>query len=307
MKRFEFNYSDKFSCINKECKHNCCIGWDIKIDKKSLDKYKGLKTTDQRFNDSSFNKNFFSMKNGRCPFLDSDNLCHIIKNYGEKSLCTTCKTHPRFKSFFTGVTETGLGLYCEHACKIILSQKEKMKLVLVKDDNKPNAFTKHEKTVLSFRKKVINILQNRKLSIKDRISLLLMLAQIDLNKKSFFDWINAFCDLEKLQINDFSFDNLKTHSSFSPIINGFDLEYEQLLCYLSFRHLSRAIDSLDLRVRLAFVILSFYVINQIFYYSLDKSLETLVEACRFYSSEIETNDDNIYALIDHIEGLVSFI
>ncbi|MBE5737966.1 MAG: hypothetical protein E7348_06145 [Clostridiales bacterium] len=307
MKRFEFNYSDKFSCINKDCKHNCCIGWDIKIDKKSLDKYNGLKTTDQRFNDNSFNQNFFSMKNGRCPFLDGDNLCHIIKNYGEKSLCTTCKTHPRFKSFFTNVTETGLGLYCEYACKIILSQKEKMKLVLVKDDNKPSAFTKHEKTVLSFRKKVINILQNRKLPIKDRISLLQSLAQIDLNKKSFSDWINAFCDLEKLQINEFSFEKLKIQSSFAPIVSGFDLEYEQLLCYLAFRHLSRAIDSLDLRVRLAFVILSFYIINQIFYYSLDKSLKTLVEACRFYSSEIETNDDNIYSLIDHIEGLVSFI
>ena len=307
MKRFEFNYSNKFSCINKECKHNCCIGWDIKIDKNSLDRYKGLKTTDQRFSDSSFNKNFFNMKDGRCPFLDGDNLCHIIKNYGEKSLCTTCKTHPRFKSFFTGLTETGLGLYCEHACKIILSQKEKMKLVLVKGDNKPNAFTKHEKTVLSFRKKVINILQNRKLSITDRIALLQSLTQIDLNKNSFSDWINAFCDLEKLQINEFSFEELKKQSSFAPIVSDMDKEYEQLLCYLAFRHLSRAIDSLDLRVRLAFVILSFYVINQIFYYSLDKSLETLVEACRFYSSEIETNDDNIYALIDHIEGLVTFI
>ena len=112
MKQYEFNYNKKFTCIADKCKHNCCIGWQIDIDKKSLSHYETLKDKDNRFNDNCFLGQSFNLnENLRCPFLDGDNLCHIIKNYGEKSLCKTCKTHPRFKNFFSGVTETGLGLY----------------------------------------------------------------------------------------------------------------------------------------------------------------------------------------------------
>lgn len=307
MKHFEFNYLKKFSCIADACKHNCCIGWEIKIDKRSLDKYNSLKGLDDRFTDTAFNGNLFNLKNSRCPFLDGDNLCHIIKNYSEKVLCTTCKTHPRFKSFFTGITETGLGLYCEHACKIILTNKTKMRPVLVKDDKKEKALTKFEKQVLSFRKKAVSICQNRKLAINERLELLNQLSNINLDKKSYLDWINTYLDLEKLEINDYSFEKLKNEKGFYEIAGGFELEYENLLSYLCFRHLSRAIDKLDLRIRLAFVILSFKMINQIFSLQDKKDLSSLIESTRFYSSEIETSDDNIFTLLDKIESLITYL
>lgn len=307
MKHFEFNYLKKFSCIAGACKHNCCIGWEIKIDKRSLDKYQSLKGLDDRFSDNAFNGNLFNLKNSRCPFLDSDNLCHIIKNYGEKWLCTTCKTHPRFKSFFSGITETGLGLYCEHASKIILSNKQKMRLVLVKDDKKDKPLTKFEKQVLSFRKKAVSICQNRKLAINERLELLTQLSNVNLDKKSYLDWINTYLGLEKLEINDYSFEKLKNEKDFYEIAGGFELEYENLLSYLCFRHLSRAIDKLDLRIRLAFVILSFKMINQIFSLQDKKDFPSLVESARFYSSEIETSNDNIFTLLDKIESLISYL
>ncbi len=307
MKHFEFNYLKKFSCIGSSCKHNCCIGWEIKIDKRSLDKYNSLKGFDNRFNDNAFNNNLFNLKNARCPFLDSDNLCHIIKNYGDKGLCTTCKTHPRFKSFFTGITETGLGLYCEHASKIILSSKTKMRPVLVKDDKKDKPLTKFEKQVLAFRKKAITICQNRKLPITKRLELLIELANIDLDKMTYVSWINTYVGLEKLEINDYSFENLKQATGFAKVQDGFELEFENLLSYLCFRHLSRAIDKLDLRIRLAFVTLSFKMINQIFSLQSKKDLSSLVESARFYSSEIETSDNNIFSLLNQIESLISYI
>ena len=307
MKHFEFNYLKKFSCIGSSCKHNCCIGWEIKIDKRSLNKYNGLKGVDNRFNGNAFNGNLFNLINTRCPFLDSDNLCHIIKNYGEKGLCTTCKTHPRFKSFFTGITETGLGLYCEHAGKIILSSKTKMRPILVKDDNKDKPLTKFEKQVLAFRKKAISICQNRKLPIQERIKLLVELANIDLNKMTYSSWVDTYLGLEKLEINDYSFENLKQTNEFNKIQDGFELEFENLLSYLCFRHLSRAIDKLDLRIRLAFTILSFKMINQIFSSQSKKDLSSLIESARFYSSEIETSDNNVFSLLDQIESLISYI
>ena len=126
MKQFEFNYSKKFNCIADKCKHNCCKGWQIAVDKKTADKYLSLSNDNNRFK-NCLDGQFFKMIDKNCPFLDSDNLCHIIKNYGDKALCKTCKTHPRFKNFFSDRIETGLGLYCEEAGKIILSSKSKMK------------------------------------------------------------------------------------------------------------------------------------------------------------------------------------
>ncbi len=308
MKHYEFNYNKHFSCIADKCKHNCCIGWQIDIDKKTFSSYQTLMEKDARFNNDSFCDNAFRLNSDlRCPFLDGDNLCHIIKNYGEKALCKTCKTHPRFKNFFTGVTETGLGLYCEEACKIILSSKEKMKPVLIKDDNVQSRLSVLERKILKFRKKVITILQNRKITIKDRLYLLERTCDIDFREKPFPEWIMVFDNLEKLKINDFSFGNIPKAENFAEIESGFELEFEQILCYLTFRHLSRAIDMLDLRVRLALVILCFNMINHIFSLKETKDLDSLIEVCRFFSSEIETSDDNIFALLNEIENLISFI
>ena len=313
MKQFEFNYSKKFKCIGSKCKHNCCIGWQIDIDKKSLNLYQELSKSDTRFNPSCFSgKTFnlnsvFSLSLGRCPFLDKDNLCHIIKNYGEKSLCKTCKTHPRFKNFFSDRVETGLGLYCEEAGKIILSFKPKMKEVLVKDNLKNTSLSPFEKKVLAFRKKVLSVIQYRKLSTSERLCTLSNLANIDLHKNSFNKWLDIYKKLDALKINEFGFDRLEQAQQFAKVEQGFEREFEQLLSYLSYRHLSRAIDLLDLRVRLAFILLSFKMINHIFALQTEKTLESLVEVCRFYSSEIETSDDNIFSLLNEIENFRSFI
>ena len=305
MKFYEFNYLKEFNCIADKCKHNCCIGWEIVVDKRSRDKYKLLEAKDDRFLNKIENNCFKLTPNGRCPFLDEDNLCHLIKAHGEKSLCKTCKTHPRFKNFFNGVTETGLGLYCEEAGRIILSSSQKMKLILAKDDNKPNSISPFEKKVMAFRKRVVKILQNRKLTIAQRLDALHSISQIDLNKKDFSSWIDFFNSLEKLPINNYSFNMIKA-KSFCDVDQNFELAFEQLLCYLAFRHLSRAIDQLDLRVRLAFVILSFNLINLIFSQG-EKTFDSLIECVRFYSSEIECNDDNIFKILNEIEDLITFI
>ena len=35
-------------------------------------------------------------KDGRCPFLNKDNLCDIIINYGYENISYICKNHPKF-------------------------------------------------------------------------------------------------------------------------------------------------------------------------------------------------------------------
>ncbi len=307
MKYFTFNYVKKFKCIASECKHSCCKGWLIKIDKPHLNLYHKLSNKDQRFNEQNFDGEYFKLNdNFCCPLLEENGLCYAIKNYGEKSISKTCRTHPRFINNFANRKETGLGLYCEETCRIILSSKRKMRLNLVKDNKKESPLTKHEKKVLAFRNKVIKIIQNRKISFTERLNALNLLADINLEKNSFSTWLNIFAKLEKLPVNDFSFEQVPLAKNFAPILNGYEIEYEQLISYFIFRHLPRAIDNLDLRVRLAFSLLSLKIINHIFANETNKNLNTLIEICRFYTSTIETSDTNLFALLNEIENLVSF-
>ena len=309
MREYVFNYNDKFKCKNKDCKHNCCIGWKISISKRALNKYKLLSKTDSRFiENETFSRDGFILKNDRCPFLEKDNLCYIINNYGENHLCTTCKTHPRFKSFFSSLTETGLGLYCEEAGKQILSFKPKMKPVLTKQKGKDVSPTPFEKKIFAFRKKALKIIQNRKLTICDRLNLLSSLTSVKLDKKEYVEWIKILFSLEKLDKDrDEIFFPLLKKSSFSPIPCGFELEFEQLLSYLVYRHVSRAIDNLDLSVRLAFCILMFRFMLEVFSTFPTKTIENLVESARIISSEIECSDQNVITILNTIEQLISFI
>lgn len=301
MKKYEFNYSKKFNCIGRACKHNCCLGWEISIDKKTRALYDALSVSDSRFSDSCFkNGGIVLNENARCPFLDEDNLCHVIKNYGEKALSRTCKTHPRFVNYFSTFTETGLGLYCEHACRIILTSKAKMKPVLVKKGVKKERPKGFEKSVLKFRKTALGIICDPNLLIEDRLNKLLFISEVNIDKKPYKSWVQFFYGLEQIKTNENYFLKLLGSQNFMPIDSKNALYFEQILSYLAFRHLSRAIDEIDLSVRLAFIVLSAKVINQIFY-SLGSDLDALIEACRFYTSTIELSEDNLFSLLNEVE------
>ena len=36
------SYYKNFTCIADKCKHSCCVGWEIAIDKTTLNKYEAL-------------------------------------------------------------------------------------------------------------------------------------------------------------------------------------------------------------------------------------------------------------------------
>ena len=136
MKTFVPNYYKDFKCIAEKCKHNCCIGWEIDIDEETLLKYKNRKGKFSRTlrNGINFNDDYTYFKldgKGRCAFLNENNLCDIILNLGEDSLCQICNDHPRFRNYFSDRIEMGLGLCCEEAGKIILGQDSPFSLEII--------------------------------------------------------------------------------------------------------------------------------------------------------------------------------
>ena len=125
------DYYAQFSCIADRCRHNCCIGWEIDIDEDTLKKYSCVTgELGQRLNSniSLDGGAHFVLSNERCPFLNELGLCDIITQIGNEYLCQICADHPRFRNFFDNRVEIGLGLCCEEAARLILSNENKVKL-----------------------------------------------------------------------------------------------------------------------------------------------------------------------------------
>ena len=122
------DYYPAFRCIAGACRHSCCIGWEIDIDEESLARYQAMPGPlgeRLRGHISADDPPHFVLGEGeRCPFLNQDNLCDLILAGDEELLCQICDDHPRFRNFLPGYTEIGLGLCCEGAAQLILSQTE---------------------------------------------------------------------------------------------------------------------------------------------------------------------------------------
>ena len=118
------DYYDRFRCIASRCTDNCCIGWEIGIDPAALADYQsqpGAFGDRLRAAIQPGDPPFFALtKSGRCPFLNKGNLCDIYRQLGESHLCAICDQHPRFHNWFGAEKESGLGLSCEEAARLIL-------------------------------------------------------------------------------------------------------------------------------------------------------------------------------------------
>ena len=286
------DYYNKFKCISDRCKHSCCIGWEIDIDDTTLKKYNNLEgefASKLKSNISLIDAPHFKLAaNERCPFLNNNGLCDIITNLGEDMLCQICSDHPRFRNFYEDFTEIGLGLTCEAAAQIILTNKEKTKL------NLPNNIK--QIPLINFREKLFNILQDRTQPIDERINNMLNL--IDAKLPSGVDWYTVFQGLEKL---DTAWDNyllrIKNGIESNAPDTSLDTAYEQLLVYLIFRHFTDCQYDNKLKERVLFAVLIYKVIKSM---NTSNTMQELLEVSRLYSGEIEYSDHNINQLLSKL-------
>lgn len=122
------SYYKSFQCTASKCSDSCCIGWEVDIDEKALERFKLLESSSDlsicdHIDTNGEMAHFVLEKDGRCPFLNDDNLCEIIIKHGESSLCDICHLHPRFINDYESFTEYGLDLCCEEAARLILSEE----------------------------------------------------------------------------------------------------------------------------------------------------------------------------------------
>lgn len=283
------NYYKDFKCIADKCRHSCCVGWEIEIDDDTLAKCENVDgefaiklKSNIEFDESP---HFKLDREERCPFLNLNGLCDIITNLGEDMLCQICRDHPRFRNFYDGFVEIGLGLCCEAAAEIILSKKEKTTLNLTAD-----ALEIH---LVSFREKLFCVLQDRSLSLEKRIDN--MLGLVDAKLPQNIDWYAVFNGLEKLDRvwDEYLLrikDGIKTFENDSSL----DTAYEQLLVYLIYRHFLDCQYDERIKERVLFAVLIYKVIKTM---NVSNTLDELIDIARLYSCEIEYSDENISKIL----------
>lgn len=310
MKYIAPNYYKKFKCIADKCKHSCCIGWEIDIDNETFEKYKSVSGDfGNRLNkniDISENIACFKLDaNERCPFLNENNLCDIILNLGEDFLCQICNDHPRFRNFYGGATEIGLGLCCEAAAELIISQVEKVWFEVIDGDGIDDEFTEEEIEFIEFRNKLFDVLQNRSIEINQRINEFLKLCNTEFIERNINDTVNFLLKLERLD-NKWT-DILNEVNTYSDLANislpsYFNTVAEQLLVYFTYRHLSDCLDDDRFAQRANFVVFSYKVIEMLCKFHLSKygkiTYSDIAEYARLYSSEIEYSEENIEAILE---------
>lgn len=198
------HYYKNFKCIASSCKDNCCIGgWEIDIDEETAIYYKNVSGEfGKRLKDAiTFTDEYcFKLNNGRCPFLDNNNLCEIYRELGEDKMGVVCTQFPRFTEYFGTVKETGIGLACEEAERIIFSDKEPFCLETSACDEESLSDgeydTKLGAALFILRDKLFKLVELKNLKFTDKLIIMINCAN-ELQKlinDNNYAAIDAFCN-----------------------------------------------------------------------------------------------------------------
>jgi len=185
-------YMSSFNCIGSECEDSCCIGWKVTLDKKSYQKYKNIRHAEvggelrnglKRIKNgaaSELQYGYFKMDNkGRCPMLDTNNLCSIQLNLGEDHLSPVCSTYPRMFNKINNEYELSAKLSCPEVARLALLNPngidfEKKEIEVSSTWSSYKNLKLESKAIeeshfWKIREFCIDIVQNRNLEVSDRL------------------------------------------------------------------------------------------------------------------------------------------
>lgn len=190
-------YFKEFQCIGGSCEDNCCVGWDVEIDKKTYHHYRKVKDAELSrlfrnhiFENTEANDDHVDYaivklaKNNRCPFLNEEGLCKIQSKLGHDTLSNVCATYPRNSNQVDGVIEFSSNLSCPEAARLILKNQEGIQflqdvqipsskmIINYSIDTQQHRGNRMVKYFLELRDFTISVLQNREYLLWERILML---------------------------------------------------------------------------------------------------------------------------------------
>lgn len=285
-------YFKNFRCIASECEDTCCAGWEVVVDKASAEKYKcakgeiGERLRNEMKTDSEGDI-IFTLKNGRCPFLDECNLCDIYKALGENSLCHTCTMFPRFVEDYGGTSEMGLGLACPEAARMIVNFSGSRELQSEFNSDAPmmNSIDPEEYfTFVSLRKKLFVLADDSSLSFEEKLIKLLTLCG-DENPRipKAGEYINKLLSLDILT------DRWEELLSLNIKNKAFchNKELSNILYYYIYRYFLRGVYDGDILSKARLCVMACVVINAL------SDENNIADIAHLFSKEVEYSAENI--------------
>lgn len=303
-------YFNSFKCVAGRCPDTCCAGWDVEIDDASAEKYKSETGCLKQYFDKHLTTDedgyIFSLVDGRCPMLDENNLCRIQLENGETALCDTCQLFPRYFDDYGEIRETGLGLGCPEAARILLSPETDVELdrTVKSPDRIYNLLTEK-------REEFFTILDNKNFDLKMKLSAVLFSAaefQSDIDKVDmlgddssveFSECINV---LEKMEyISDKRKGRLISLSEEKAIYHNsekFAGDIVRLFKYYLMRYMMTACFDLDLLTKVKYGIFACIITERLYDSVPELSFDERVRILYGYSKEVEYSQINLDILDD---------
>lgn len=192
------SYMNDFTCIGSKCEDSCCAGWTVTIDEETYKKYKRVKNfeltplinkniTRIRSNPNKANYAKIKMSHAKCPFLNEEQLCKIQKNLGEQYLSNTCSSYPRMVNRVNQSYERSGVTSCPEIARLALLNQDGITFdELLEPIHSINPLTvagtignelnkshnQMQDYLWDMRFFVIELLQNRKLELTERLMIL---------------------------------------------------------------------------------------------------------------------------------------
>ncbi len=314
-------YYNNFICKGGVCSDNCCIGWEIDIDGDTLGKY-NIEVGDfgehlRETIASDCTTSHFILSGERCPHLNSDNLCNLILEKNHSYLCEICREHPRFYTTLGDFTFGGVGMCCEAAAELILTNDTR------KYETVDNSIMPCEcdgelfEIMLSAREKTLEIMSDKNSKtdflIKE-IFKVIKEAQIKMDRNDDLLYLKYMLPTEDLYA---VFEDMEFMSDELPKllqrqkelkICEFENKYLQnIFEYFLNRYIPKSAEDGYILGKFAISSVSVLAISSLFSLEEDLTLERAVYLSKLYSKEIEYNEENIEKLEEKTDKILSIL
>ena len=308
------SFYPRFRCAAGNCRHTCCAGWEIDIDEETAARYAALSGALgdklRRFVERDPSPHFILGPGERCPFLTDGDLCELILRGGEDLLCQICRDHPRHRSFLPGRTEVGLGLCCEAAGRLILTDREPVRLLTEGTEDPEDEAAA---ALIRLRDRALVLASDRRLPLQERMDRVTALCGGGLPGGMVRRWADFSLGLERLDegwtdillsLRDRG--DAADRAGFRRYMTGREHEYEKLFWYFLYRHLLSAYEDGDPAGKAAFAALGtrlLFVLGALHWEEHGSfTEEDQIEYARMFSSEIEYSEENLDAFFDELWG-----
>ena len=298
-----------FRCLASACPDTCCAGWEIVVDESSADRFRAMedamgKRLQQSLLTVDGETQLRRHGDGRCVMLNDQNLCDLYALHGEGALCRTCRLHPRFVADYGARREIMPGLSCPAWIEAYLLDEEKVTFLTEETDDPITDFTDIDAALFfklhRARAKALDMLQDRSLTIDERMHSLLALAE-ELDSEREEDCPQSAVlptyrkKLQTLEILTPQWRDLlhKKGGALQPETD-FALLWEKVLVYDVFRFFLRGVYDGRVLPWAKYAVFHVAVLRYLSRQCTGK--EEVCEVIRLYSKEIEHNAENLESL-----------